>query len=582
MLGPFVLALVVALAQVSGTMGVQAVDPVLHAFQAKVYLHDGLFHPVGPNQVVLRYPSGFAAINAVTAGVSFLTPVQAVNLQHIVWIIVGMFLVTGSVAALTGRPLPLLHATPLPFLVLFPIYGLIPDFGYSGTPRQMVPPLLLAVTLLPTVAFGQTTNARIIVVVISMLLAVLTLALNPICAPFTLAAVLVAGVIICLRQGGPLRRTAVAVASLMLAFGFAAVLVLGADRHYAGYLNRQAATAAVTDSSPAVPPLRLSPSVALTAFTTFSPFDLTPTVMLEEEEYGKRRNPAELHWTEAFPQRLVPWLAEALALTALLLALRGRHQAPVLGVYPAALLILACAAMWILLKWGVAFTTAAVSSDSWKADMLQVYLKTILTRIELLLLFTSLAASATLLVLIFESKRGELVRRLAPVAWMALAVLTVGLAVGPHPKSGFFSMPAGSAYAVTAEDRELASWIDENTPPDRGMIGLAATTFFWGPEKHVYALGGAQAVVQYGKNENFRFGMRSLEKNAGFEEYVAHVRDAFDADWCLAHDIRFFYVDKHGLKVNPGLANAIASGKLKSLRQAGDSAIYEVVEGAAP
>src|SRR5262249_21939427 len=102
------------------------------------------------------------------------------------------------------------------------------------------------------------------------------------------------------------------------------------------------------------------------------------------------------------------------------------------------------------------------------------------------------------------------------------------------------------------------------------------------PEEHVYALGGAQAVVQYGKHENFRFGMRSLEKNQGYEDYVAHVRDVFDAEWCWAHDIRFFYVDKQGLKVNPGLVTAIASGKLKVLRQAEDSAVYEVVGGQAP
>jgi hypothetical protein len=579
MLGPFLLALVVALAQVSGTMGVQAVDPVLHAFQAKVYLHDGMFRPVGPDQVILHYPSGFAAVNAVTTAVSFLTPVQAVNLQHILWIITGLFLTTGTIAAWTRRPLTLLHATALPFLVLFPIYGLFPDYGYSGTPRQMAPPLLLAVVLLPALAPRETRGSRIAVIAISMFLAVLTLALNPICAPFTLAAIVAATVIYAGRRPHSLRQAALSATSFAIALGLATVLVLGTDQHYASYLTKPAIPAAPSEAGPELPPVELSASAALQALRSVNALDLTPTVMLAEEAYP---NPAELHWTERFPQRLAPWLAEALTMLALVLVARRRGEKTVPGVRAVALLLLGCAAMWLLLKCGVAVATGGVAGSAWKAQMFQVYLKTSLTRMELLLLFTSLAASTTLIVLMIEGRRPQLLARLAPLGWLAIALLTVGLARGPDPKSGHFSVPAGSAYSITAEDRELARWADENLPFERGLIGLAATTYTWGPEKHVYALNGGQAIVQYGKHENFRFGLRALERNEGYDEYIAHVRDRFDAAWCRANNIRFFYVDSHSLKWNTGLAHAIAAGELKMLRQVGDSAIYEVVGGDTP
>lgn len=579
MFGPFVLALVVALAQVSGSMGVQAVDPVLHAFQAKVYVHDGLFHPVGPNQVVLRYPSGFAAINAVTAAVSFLTPVQAVNLQHILWIIVSLFLVTGTMATFTKRPLPVLHAAVLPFLALFPIYALIPDYGYSGTPRQMAPPFLLAVVMLPAVAPLDTRMSRFRVVTTSMFLAILTLVLNPICAPFTLAAVASAAVIFVLRQTNPLRRTATSAVLFIGALGLSAAVVLGMDRHYATYLHKPTESSVLREPGAELPVLKLSAGAALSALQSVNPLDLTPTVMLAEEAYP---HPAELHWTERYPQRLAPWLAEAALLLALFFIVRRRSWDTVPGSCAVVWLLIGSAAVWLLLKYGIAVATSAVSSSGWKAEMFSVYLKTILTRTELLVLFSSFAAATTLLTLILASTRRRLLPQLAPVAWLALALLTAGFLVAPHSKSGYLTMPVGAAYAMTAADHELAAWADGNIPPENGLIGLAATTFTWGPEKHVYAIGGAQAVVQFGRHDNFRFGLRALERNQGYDDYVTHVRDRFDPAWCLAQDIRFFYADEHGLQLNPGLAHALAAGQLRVLHKAGDSAIYEVVGGNSP
>jgi hypothetical protein len=580
MYSPFVLALVVAVWLVSGTMGVQAVDPVLHAFQAKVYMHEGLFFPVGPLQTPLRYPSGFAAVNAVTAAVSTLTPVQAVNLQHILWIIVGLFLVTGTLTALAGRRLPLLHWTVLTFLVLFPIYGLFPDYGYSGTPRQMAPPLFLAIALLPAVAPVETNRGRLVVFGISAVLAVLTLLLNPICAPFTLAVLIVATLIHWFRWAKTTRPRLAAIGIQVLAFALAATLFAACDRHFAGYFARHtAASAPEPESAPRVPSLRFSLSSAFRDVLAVNPLDLTPTVILGEYP----RDPEELAWTERWPQHLVPWLAGMLSLLAIGLMGLPRDWQRVPGAGPVMLLLIGCLAAWLLFKIGIAIAVGSVASTAWRGTLLQVYLMTMLTRVELVLLFAMLAAAGTLLHLYLRQHaiHGRLYRRLAPAGVAGFAILTLGLVAGNYMRSGYYIMPVGNSYTISADDRKLVAWMDENLPPARGRIGLAAIAFTRGPEKHLYAMYGSQAVVQYGRHYNFRFGMRSLEKDQGFDDYVANIYKSFNAPWCSEHDIHFFYVDQRSLEFNPGLARAISEGKLKLLLQEGTSAIYEVVREAA-
>jgi hypothetical protein len=576
MYGSFVLALTVALWLVSGTLGVQAVDPVLHAFSAKIYLHDGMFHPVGPDQVPLRYPSGFAAVNTVAAAISTLSPVQAVNLQHVLWLIVGLFLATGTVVFLAGRLLPLLHVSVLPFLVLFPIYGLVPDYGYSGTPRQMAPPLFLAMALLPALAPTEQLRQRVLVFAVAAVLAVLTLVLNPICAPFTLAALTVAACVQHLRSKTAICRI---LSNLCMQAGcilLAAFLILGCDRHYISYVRKPHVPSTAGEPVPSVPALRFSMAAGWGAVRSVQPFDLTPTVMLESEAFPY---PELLEWPRRFPQRLIPWTTFGLAIIALAAIVPRRRWRSIPGTPALGLLVGMGVLAFFVLKYAVAFVAGGVTSEAWKAEMLQVYLQTMQTRVELVLLFTILAGSIVLIHLVLRHSRefSWTYRRLAPAGVAGVGLLLVVLVAGGYMRSGYYIMPDGHDYAVAADDLRLVAWMDENLSGEQGQVGLAATTYTWGPEKHVYALGGAQAVVQYGRRDRFRFGLRSLEKNRGYEEYVAHVRDRFDGNWCLEHEIRFFYVDRKSLKLNPGLANAIHDGRLKPIKEAGESALYEVV-----
>jgi hypothetical protein len=132
---------------------------------------------------------------------------------------------------------------------------------------------------------------------------------------------------------------------------------------------------------------------------------------------------------------------------------------------------------------------------------------------------------------------------------------------------------------VTANDLKLATWLGQNVSPDKGDIGLAAITFTAGPhqeEHHIYALDGGHALVLYGRFYNFRFLSPVLEAGRDIDAYEKHVRDDFDAEWCLNNGIRYFYATPDGLARNPGLAKAVTAGTLTLRHAEGKSCLYEV------
>jgi hypothetical protein len=316
--------------------------------------------------------------------------------------------------------------------------------------------------------------------------------------------------------------------------------------------------------------MKISVRAGLGSVYRFDPLNFTPTIMQIPDKFplGEER----LHWTDRFPQRLMPWLAGLLALSALGWSWRA---GPVPGRRPLIIFIVACLGTWLAMKAMVAGIAGAITTESWQASMARIYLETVLTRCELVMTFTCLAAACALLYLL--ARQSAYYWQLAPAGVIALVLATAFLLRSPYQRSGYLLIPVGSGYKLTDEDLELASWLEEQLPPERGSVGLAAVTLDWGPERHIYAFAGAQAVLQYGRHYNFRFGLRSLERKQGYEDYVEHVRETFDPAWCLANDIRCFYVDDRALKYNPGLARAISSKQLKLLRRAGESAVYEVV-----
>ena len=154
---------------------------------ARVYRNEGLFFRLCPHingGWPIAYPSGFGAMNAITVALSPLNVVQAVNMQHILLLVTSFFLVTGTIAFLSGRTLWLLHSMLLPLLALFPLHGLYPYLNYEGTGRQVAPALLIALCLLPVLSATTRRLPFVLLLAVEALLAVLTVALNPACAPW--------------------------------------------------------------------------------------------------------------------------------------------------------------------------------------------------------------------------------------------------------------------------------------------------------------------------------------------------------------------------------------------------------------
>jgi hypothetical protein len=148
-------------------------------------------------------------------------------------------------------------------------------------------------------------------------------------------------------------------------------------------------------------------------------------------------------------------------------------------------------------------------------------------------------------------------------------------------------MTTARAFATTPDDVALVAWCDEHVPPERGLIGMAASAGRGGidnAEKHLSGIRGVPAFLLHGKRGNYCFTLSTLEGGRWYDDYCRHVRDAFDADWCEARGIRYFYATPEGLDpdLNRGLAQAVEQGTLRLLHAEGDSRIYEVVGNSPP
>jgi hypothetical protein len=190
--GPFLLSLLIALWTVSGVLHVQTTDPIHNGTTAEVYLTHGIFYPHINGGTPIIYPAAFGAFNALAAAVAPLALVQVLNLQHVVLLVTGAFLLTSTVAVRSGRPLWFLHSLWLAFLSIFPLYSLYPFLCYEGPGRQAAPALVAALCLLPVLATVRRPAGFYRLAAVEAVLALLVLALNPVCATFVVPAGLVA------------------------------------------------------------------------------------------------------------------------------------------------------------------------------------------------------------------------------------------------------------------------------------------------------------------------------------------------------------------------------------------------------
>src|SRR5262249_38482426 len=178
-------------------------------------------------------------------------------------------------------------------------------------------------------------------------------------------------------------------------------------------------------------------------------------------------------WNEHWPAQAFCVGALAVALLALILSLSraGARRDPVVRFLVVAVVL------WPVLRYGMTFWIEGLSRADHHTGLLSVYMRYLLLRCELLLLFACLCAACARLFLVLDRGRG----RWRPVAaaggvaacWLlpALGLLT------PVEVSGFPVIPTVGRFPVTEDELKMAAWVAENVPPEKGMIGLAALTF---------------------------------------------------------------------------------------------------------
>ena len=567
---PFVLSLTLTLWSVSKEVFVPSQDGWFHSFIARVFLNDGIFYRHFNGNDAIFYTSGFGGINAVTAAISGLTVVQVNNLQHILWIVTGLFLVTTTIAILAGRLLAPLHFAPPLFLSAYPVHNLPPAVYWTHTPQQTAAALLLAIPLVSLLMPLNRRSAFYLAMALQALLSLLVLALSPVCAFFLPVSCGAALLINSFRARTAFGEAVIKVAVIQVVFTLlAAVVVLGSDRFYSTLLTNPAGASYMKSSqfgsgeSANRRLLSFSPQHGLAAAATVGPLELLP----------------ELHpASEKIPGRFLPWLALTLTVVACGLAVRRGPTAPDADRHlaiAAAIALSTCLAA----KYGARFASGGITNPSLDALLLQEYLIFMCRRVELLLLFVAiLAAVASLHVARRSRGQRQTVAVVSAIVPIALAIWWLPLADSHlDPRDGYLiPRNIGLAGRITQDDIELTHWMEENLPAGRGLIGVANIPFKIGDAKFLFPIDAAQALSLYGKHYNFCFQIFDPGRQYGYDDYTEHVVNYFDAEWSLRNGIRFFHVPRTDIFPNHGLARAREIGLLEPIRTVSSSAVYAV------
>lgn len=596
---PFCFVLLFVLWNVSSVVHVQATDSITHGFTARVYAKEGLFYCLFGGTQPILYPSGFGALNAVAVAASPLNAVQAVNLQHVVLLILACFLISGTVVLLANRDLWLVHALVLPFLSLFPLYCLYPDICYESTGRQAAPALLAAICLSPLLIDSTRAGRVGIVMAVESILGGVAATLNPACVPYAAGALILAWSVHAARRADAGISWGRLACRLVLAVALP-LLIVASDPYYRYTVAAPLPTEygkPSTPEQPANPVTLFKPAKAFQALGAVHPFDFSPaaSTVVVDTRLGFDPN-----WPHQMPQRAVCWIAFACAAGTFVLYARVRRR-PGLPASAVSLLRLTggCVAVWLLLKYGMTAVIGGLSEDTWLTRQLGVYLGFLLLRGELLLILTILLAAGTAGLLLAghteqPGRRTRFVRATVVPLLGGLCYTSFWLAL---PGAGPRTMPTFHyGGKVGEDDLRLVEWLDQHISAEQGLIGLAAGTYRFGLnkagqfalttdgyERHMYPWAGSQAVVLYGQHWNFCFtGMDPYFPRYAYDDYLHHVRDTFDAAWCLRNNVRYLFVPRSSLEVNPGLARAINERVLRPIRREGESCVYEVVSPSIP
>jgi len=301
--------------------------------------------------------------------------------------------------------------------------------------------------------------------------------------------------------------------------------------------------------------------------------------LLAPNETASRAHEESRIWAEREPYTAFPIVALATAAAALGLVLRDRRGGRVLPAGTPALIgfLLGSTAVWLIGKIVFLSLNGLTLGARWEAQMLRAYIGFLLLRWELLVLF-AIACAAGLILFLFAERLRSVPRLLVRVAFVLVFLVPHAPGLLTWPPCGDVVLRPGTTFDTTPNDLALVAWCNEHIPPEKGRIGMAAGMMRAGlrnEEDHFFGLRGMPAFLLDGKWGNYCFTLRSLEKTDP-ADYRVHVRDEFDAAWCLQNDVRYFYATPLGMDANPGIRRAAEDGSLKQKIQFGDSVLYEV------
>jgi hypothetical protein len=589
--GPFALMVMVALWWISDALDVRTFDTLNHALIARMYREHGVYMRLFNGNEPIVYPVAFGAFNAIAMSVAPLSAVQAVNMQHVLLIIVSLFAITTGIALIMERPLWFLHSMPLVFLALFPLYSLFPNCFWEGTARQAGPALLIGMILFPIVARPAQRWAFYTGLAVEAMLILLTLDINPSCAPYVGLGALIA-LWLFRNQGFRLfnilpRRTDKAAIALC---ALTALLVIGCDQYYRRTLpslfwkqSSASHSGMGRSQTRAKPPF--SVGTALLSAAAINPLWLSSYETLNSLFYSIQK-PTEgfKSWEERWPNGGFPMIVLGLAgLAGLAVLCLGDRHGKNQSAWRAFRFAAGGIGLWLTLRYTIGFLVGGINETSGNSHWLREYTSFMLQRSELLLLFASGLFAGTALYLLLEAS--AISARVRPMLRTALAAVLVPipylfLSIMPQT-SGFLAMPRMFPFGKGVNEGmiQLVDWCDVNLPAD-AFVGLECNTFlggYKGEEPHIYPFSAAQAFPLYSQRLGYTFNMLDPWLPDAPYVYVDNVRRHFRPRWLLEHRIRYFCVDEEGLVLNPGLAQALKQGMLKPFKEIQGNTLYEVI-----
>ena len=290
------------------------------------------------------------------------------------------------------------------------------------------------------------------------------MALNPACVPFVAVALLINLAASIWRGSGQLavgKWTILAIQATLTTL--AAVLILGLDPYYARKTEYAIATTDLESREEHRDPV-FSPRRAAEAAMSLNPSTLTPLTGLAENDEEISLVPLD-----GWPERVLTWVSLLLAASATcsIFRHRGRTDAGASGL---GWLFTTGWLLWLVGRPLLLFLAEGVSRTRWDTSLLRIYLRFILNRCEILLLFVFLTAGLVILLQqLAASSRFQPLRTGIIVALMMACLVLFAMRIVTDDRYAVHrvKVPVNPAWEISDDDLRLVAWIDKNLPDEK-------------------------------------------------------------------------------------------------------------------